>query len=167
MKAERTKKDRMRIALAARNPALAAVNQKATEAKLAADAAAAAANPPPRRPRTRSPRKAAAAALAAVAPPQSPLPPLGVCRAFSQDGSCKFGDRCAYKHVDFNGKEIPKPKAAAKPKAQAINDTRISSLQKESRRPSKKKLEARKQISCKFFGTPGGCLKGEICSFAH
>ena len=167
MKAERTKKERMRIALAAQNLALAAVNQKATDAKLAADAAAAAANLPPRRPRTHSPKKAAAAALAAVTPPQSPVLPLGVCRASSQDGSCKFGDRCAYKHLDFNGNEIPKPKAAAKPKAQAKNGTRIPSLRKGSHRPSKNMLEARKHIPCKLFGTPGGFLKGETCSFAH
>ena len=115
MKAERTRQERMRVALAAQNPALAALNQKAADA--AAAAAAAAANPPPRRPRTRSPRKAAAAALAAVPPAQQPLPPLEVCRTFSQDGSCKFGDRCVYKHLDANGKEVPKLKAAAKPKA--------------------------------------------------
>ena len=167
MKAERTKKERMRIALAAQNLALAAINQKAAEAKLAADAAAAAANPPPRRPRARSPRKAAAAALAAVPPPQPPLPPLGVCRAFSQDGSCKFGDRFAYKHLDSNGKETPKRKAAAKPKAQTKKGARTRSPRKESRRHSKNALEARKQIPCKFLGITGGRLKGETCSFAH
>ena len=94
MKAERTRQERMRVALAAQNPALAALNQKAADA--AAAAAAAAANPPPRRPRTRSPRKAAAAALAAVPPVQRPLQPLGVCRAVSQDGTYKFGDRYVY-----------------------------------------------------------------------
>ena len=122
---------------------------------------------PPRRLRTRSPRKAAAAALAAVPPAQQPLPLLGVCRTFSQDGSCKFGDRCAYEHLDANGKETPKPKAAAKPKAHAKKGARTPSPRNHSRRHSNTTLEASKQIPCKFFGTTDGCLKGEACTFAH
>ena len=99
LNADRTKQERLRAAQTSQNPALAALNQQA------ADAAATAANPPLRRPRTRSPRKATTPGMAAVPPVQQSLAPPDVCRAFSNNGTCNFGDRCSYKHLHANGKE--------------------------------------------------------------
>ena len=161
----KTQKDFMR-SISSHNAALAAANLKAAEAKLAADATAAAANSSSRRRRTRSPRQAQVA-LAAVPPTQPPLPPLGTCYCVIADGKCKFENRCQHKHIDSNGKEVPKPKAAAKPKPQAKNGAGIPSPRSGSRRPSKKTLGRRKFILCKFFGTDGGCMTGDSCDFAH
>ena len=97
---------------------LATASLKGAEAKLSADAAADAGNPPPRRPPIGSPRQAQTTALAA-APPQQQLPLLGTCYSCSKDVKCKSDNRCQYKHIDSTGKEVPKPKAAAKPKPQA------------------------------------------------
>ena len=94
--------------------ALFAAGQKTAEAGPAADDAAAG-TLPPRRPRIRSPRQPQTAALVAT----PPLPPLGTCYSFSKDGICKFENRCMFKHIDSNVKELPKPKAAAKLKPQA------------------------------------------------
>ena len=94
--------------------ALFAAGQKTAEAGPAADDAAAG-TLPPRRPRIRSPRQPQTAALVAT----PPLPPLGTCYSFSKDGICTFENRCMFKHIDSNVKELPKPKAAAKPKLQA------------------------------------------------
>ena len=156
IKAERTTQERLRAAQT-QNPALAALNQQAADA---AAAAAAAANPPLMRPRTRSRRKAAAPGLAVALPVQQLMPPIGVCRAFSSSGTCKFGDRCSYKHVDANGREIHEPKAAARLNAQAKRGARTPSSRNDSRRPSKKTLEARKLMPCRFFATAAGCRKG-------
>ena len=153
--------------LSSLSTALAAANLKGAEAKLAADAAADAGNPPPRRPRTRSPRQAQTTALAA-APLQHPLLLLGTCYSFSKDGKCKFDNRCQCKCIDLTGKEVQKPKAAAKPKPQAKKGSGTPSPRRGSRRPpSKKALERRKTIPCKFHGTDAGCSKGDSCEFAH
>ena len=105
--------------------ALLAAWQKVAEAKHAA-AGAAAGTPSPRRPRIRSPRQPQTAALA-VTPP---LPLLGTCYSLSKDGKCKLDNRCQYNHIDSNGKAVPKPTAAAKPKPQAKNGSGAPSLAK-------------------------------------
>ena len=153
--------------LSSLSTALAAANLNGAEAKLAADAAADPGNLPPRRPRTRSLRQAQTTPLAA-APPQQQLPLLGTCYSFSKDGTCKFDNFCQYKHIDSTGKEVPKPKAAAKPKPQAKKGSGTPSPRRGSRRPpSKKAFERRKAIHCKFHGTDTGCSKGDSCEFAH
>ena len=41
------------------------------------------------------------------------------CYAWKDKGSCRFGDKCKFIHIDANGKEVPKAKAKATVKVKA------------------------------------------------
>ena len=109
------------------------------------------------------PAVTATAALASADKPQ-------VCRSFANIWKCDYGDGCKFFHSTAH-----KPKAAAKPKADAHAKAGggRSKSPKSPRSPRSPKnndsltKDEKKQIDCVWFPNPAGCRRGDTCSYRH
>ena len=109
------------------------------------------------------PADAAIAALASADKPQ-------VCLSFAHIGKCDYGDRCKFLHSTAN-----KPKAAAKPradaKAKAGGGRSKSPKSPRSLRSQKNNdnltKEEKKQLDWVWFPNPAGCRRGDKFSYRH
>ena len=93
----------------------------------------------------------------ANSPPSTPSrpPPNGVCQFYFQNGRCRFGASCKFKHTQGNNPSSPGPSSPTSPTSPTVP------LSPTGPNPSTPRG------ACIAFYQKGQCFKGTACTYQH
>ena len=84
---------------------------------------------------------------------------LQSCRFFKSKGGCAFGNKCRFLHLDLKiSTESEKIEKVSEPDITDQGEEKVTDQHKES---------SAQRVVCKFFPKEKGCLRGNMCPFAH
>ena len=84
---------------------------------------------------------------------------LQSCRFFKSKRGCAFGNKCRFLHLDLKvSTESEKIEKVSEPDITDQGEEKVTDQHKES---------SAQRVVCKFFPKEKGCLRGNMCPFAH